>query len=57
MAKSQVKYAPGDRIQVDGITAIVIDVLSSQLFVEFQDGREGVQDFIILNDHKVVKDG
>ena len=52
MAKADT-YNPGDKIKVDGVLAIVLDVLSSQLFVEFQDGRAGVQDFIIIKNHRI----
>lgn len=53
MAKKEPEYRAGQRIKVDGVTAVILDVLSSQLFVEFDNGKEGVQGFIILRDHKV----
>lgn len=54
MATQKTTYKEGDRVRIDGITCVVRDVLSAQLFVEWETGGEPLHSFILLNGgHKI----
>lgn len=52
MAKKQ-EYKVGQKIRVDGLEAIVLDVLATQLYVEWMTGQEACCSFLILTDTKI----